>query len=317
MRKKVSFIWLWAVLFLLCACGKKGPTWQEQYDLGMKYLNTEDYEEAVTAFQVAISIDPKQQPAYIGAADAYVGMAGSGNESIDADKCYAAAEENYQKALEIDETTDEIYVKFADLYIKQDEREKAEEILDDGLDKTNSEEIQEKLEELKRQDQEEQERQEREAAAAKAAEEEKNRLVLPEDAIGIDTWNGHTYALINHNDSWEEANRYADSLGGHLATITSEEENAAVFSYMRDWGAESAYFGLCDSETEGEWKWVTGEPVDYVNWHEGEPNAESENEDYAMFYYKYEDGTWNDGDFGGWTANGGTCYIVEWNTIVE
>ena len=95
MRKKIGFIWLWAVLFLLCACGKKGPTWQEQYDLGMKYLNEKDYEEAVTAFQVASSIAPKQQPAYIGAADAYVGMAGSGDESIDVEKCYEAAEDNY------------------------------------------------------------------------------------------------------------------------------------------------------------------------------------------------------------------------------
>ena len=75
-KRKVGYI-LWMIFgILLCACGKKEPTWQEQYDLGMKYLNTEDYEEAVTAFQVAISIDPKQQPAYIGAADAYVGMAG-------------------------------------------------------------------------------------------------------------------------------------------------------------------------------------------------------------------------------------------------
>ena len=87
MKRKAGYI-LWMIFgILLCACGKKGPTWQEQYDLGMKYLNTGDYEEAVTAFQVAISIDPKQQPAYIGAADAYVGMAGSGDESIDVDKC--------------------------------------------------------------------------------------------------------------------------------------------------------------------------------------------------------------------------------------
>ena len=69
-RKILCMILTFLLMAGLCACGKKEPTWQEQYDLGMKYLNEKDYEEAVTVFQVAISIDPKQQPAYIGVADA-------------------------------------------------------------------------------------------------------------------------------------------------------------------------------------------------------------------------------------------------------
>ena len=138
MKRKVGYI-LWMIFgILLCACGKKGPTWQEQYDLGMKYLNEKDYEEAVTAFQVAISIDPKQQPAYIGVADAYVGMAGSGDESIDVEKCYEAAEENYRKALDIDSETEEVYEKFANMYVEKGDTKKAEELIEEarknGLD---------------------------------------------------------------------------------------------------------------------------------------------------------------------------------------
>ena len=40
------------ILLLLgaTACGNKAPTWQEQYDLGIRYLNDGDYEEAVIAF---------------------------------------------------------------------------------------------------------------------------------------------------------------------------------------------------------------------------------------------------------------------------
>ena len=135
MKRKAGYILLIIFVILLSACGKKGPTWQEQYDLGMKYLNTGDYEEAVMAFQVAISIDPKQQPAYIGAADAYVGMAGSGEESIDADKCYAAAEENYRKALDIDSETEEVYEKFANMYVESGNTEKAEELIAEAKDK--------------------------------------------------------------------------------------------------------------------------------------------------------------------------------------
>ena len=56
---------------LLTACAKPA-TWQEQYDLGLRYLEEGNYEEAILAFTAAIEIDPKQAPAYIGRGDAYV-----------------------------------------------------------------------------------------------------------------------------------------------------------------------------------------------------------------------------------------------------
>ena len=71
MRKiKIICLILIAVL-ALTACG--GPTWQEKYDLGMRYLGEGNYEEAIIAFNAAIKIDPKQALAYIGLSDAYLG----------------------------------------------------------------------------------------------------------------------------------------------------------------------------------------------------------------------------------------------------
>ena len=66
-----------AVLLLalsLCGCAQKapeGPTWQEQYDLGVKYLSEGNYEEAIIAFTAAIEIDPTRPEAYIGLADVH------------------------------------------------------------------------------------------------------------------------------------------------------------------------------------------------------------------------------------------------------
>ena len=130
---------------------------------------------------------------------------------------------------------------------------------------------------------------------------------------GAFTWDSHSYAVFDNCTSWEEAKEYCESSGGHLATITSNDENAAIHSFMKQSGYESAYFGLSDSIEEGNWSWVTGESVAFINWHSGEPNGESSTEDYAMFYYKYSDGTWNDGEFGNGTTNGGTAFICEWD----
>ena len=61
-------------LLMLCSCGKsQEEQWQEQYDLGVRYLSEGNYEEAIIAFTAAIEIDPKHPEAYIGLADAYIG----------------------------------------------------------------------------------------------------------------------------------------------------------------------------------------------------------------------------------------------------
>lgn len=81
--------------------------------------------------------------------------------------------------------------------------------------------------------------------------------------------------------------QYCVDQNGYLATITSEEENEFLFSYMTQEGYKSAYFGLSDAVSERNWVWNNGEEVSYINWNRNEPNAKNANEDYAMFYYKF------------------------------
>ncbi len=73
MRRFTTLLLTALLLLSLVACGGKGA-WQEQYDLGMRYLNEGNYEEAVIAFTAAIEIDAKRPEAYLGAADGYVGL---------------------------------------------------------------------------------------------------------------------------------------------------------------------------------------------------------------------------------------------------
>lgn len=132
---------------------------------------------------------------------------------------------------------------------------------------------------------------------------------------GAVSFNGHHYYVyeLDTVTTWEEAKKYCEEQGGYLATITSSEENDFVYSCIKNnFGYESAYFGFSDQKEEGTWLWSNGETSFYTNWHSEEPNDENPNEDYAMYYYKYLDGTWNDGDFGQQTLNGGKAFICEW-----
>lgn len=75
--RRLRFLFLVLVLILgSTACSQKGTasSWQEQYDLGVRYLSEGNYEEAIIAFTAAIEIDPKQAECYAKLADAYIGI---------------------------------------------------------------------------------------------------------------------------------------------------------------------------------------------------------------------------------------------------
>ena len=136
-----------------------------------------------------------------------------------------------------------------------------------------------------------------------------NQTSIPADAVEYDgnyykVFKGGTYA------TFEEAAEYCKSLGGHLATIATIEENNAVYQIMIDSGFESAYFGLTCIEDENYYKWENNENIVFTNWAPNEPNSYSEK--YGMFYFKFTDGTWNDGDFGYGTAGDDANFICEW-----
>lgn len=54
--------------------GNKNYELKNELKLGNRYLENEEYEEAVEAFKKAIKISPKCEEAYIGIAEAYIGM---------------------------------------------------------------------------------------------------------------------------------------------------------------------------------------------------------------------------------------------------
>lgn len=146
----ISSLIIMIMVLILSSCGQPAndragigetPSWQEQYDLGIRYLSEGNYEEAIIAFTAAIEIDLKQVLAYVGRGDAYV-LSGETEENL------TAATADYETAIELDETITEAYLGLADVYIRQGNYEKAREILEQGLEYTGSEALQTMLDSI-------------------------------------------------------------------------------------------------------------------------------------------------------------------------
>lgn len=110
------------------------------------------------------------------------------------------------------------------------------------------------------------------------------------------------YELIRKDVSWTEANDECLAKGGHLATITSQEEMDEITAMAEQQGIKFVWIGgytsVRDNNVYGHW--LTGEPFDFTAWYPGEPSRndklDGEPEFYLMLWNVSEDGkwTWND-----------------------
>lgn len=128
-----------------------------------------------------------------------------------------------------------------------------------------------------------------------------------EYASAINPGNGNLYAIYylpkdppdfnwplltadkTYDISWFDAKDAAEEMGGYLATIVSQEEEAfvqAAFAGAIKGEGIRAWIGLSDAEEEGIFKWVTGpeagQILTFADWMGGEPNnVGPEGEDYV------------------------------------
>lgn len=122
-----------------------------------------------------------------------------------------------------------------------------------------------------------------------------------EESENIFYLDGHKYQVFDIFMTWYEAKEYCESLGGHLATITSADEQAILNN------ADGNYWlGGTDNGSEGSWRWVTEEPWIYANWFEGEPNNEGE----EHYLTTWDDHYWNDLCEDSYEQGG---FICEWD----
>ena len=106
---------------------------------------------------------------------------------------------------------------------------------------------------------------------------------------------GRMYQYYTDEVTWYTAKRFCEEQGGHLAVITSAQENELLYDIIN---SEPVWIG--GSAITGAWKWVTGEPFSYGAtgnvwpWNIGEPNN-YESDEGGENYLQLTHSGWNDG----------------------
>jgi hypothetical protein len=102
---------------------------------------------------------------------------------------------------------------------------------------------------------------------------------------------GKTYLVTDASMSWADAEAAAVKLGGHLASIHSDVENAWIFqTFTPVYG--DVWIGANDRAGFGVFGWTDGKSFDYSNWSGGEPNNNSGGETVVRMYSG--SGVWGD-----------------------
>ena len=130
--------------------------------------------------------------------------------------------------------------------------------------------------------------------------------------------NGHLYQRFDRSMGWHDAQGNCEAVGGHLVTITSQQENEFVFDTFvnaPDHAGIFVWIGATDEQIEGDWRWVTGEPWGFEAWYPGEPNNTANLEDHAEMgrHRLFAERSWNDyrSTSGGGCAPAWSCTSID------
>ncbi|XP_041372386.1 perlucin-like [Gigantopelta aegis] len=112
--------------------------------------------------------------------------------------------------------------------------------------------------------------------------------------------NASCYLFVNRGMSWQRAQQHCHSLGAHLATVTTSEENAFLVGYLKQQQAiffgYDLWLGASDSLLDKTWRWVADDNslVTYSDWSPGQPDGSYQGLERCLEYEAQYDLHWND-----------------------
>jgi serine/threonine protein kinase len=127
------------------------------------------------------------------------------------------------------------------------------------------------------------------------------------------SFNGHHYQVVGERMNQANAQKHAQSLGAHLATINSQAEQDWVDRFLspslQQVPQNMATIG--GIRENGVWKWVTGEPFDFIHWNDATAAA-TDPEKPLVLKITAKSAAKVEWGFGGDTA--GRAFLLEWDT---
>lgn len=145
----------------------------------------------------------------------------------------------------------------------------------------------------------------------------------PVPASEIKTYNGHRYQFVPGALTWIEAKTKAESMRGHLVTITSKEENEWLlhtYGNLLTTRNRHIWLGAIEKTPESGWSWVTGEPFTPLGWGPGEPNGSrggggQAGHPFMLNFFSLADGVigWNDSSTHFTQSRVNIGFLVEWD----
>ncbi len=120
-------------------------------------------------------------------------------------------------------------------------------------------------------------------------------------------FNGHYYKAFDMKVSWEDAKGFCESVGGHLATEESDEENSLLKEISNN-GACHDYWigGYSNPQEKGVWKWLNGAVITKNHWEKGYPSTYRKNKFGLIINNK---GEWRNTE-----TTDGFGFICEWDS---
>ena len=125
---------------------------------------------------------------------------------------------------------------------------------------------------------------------------------------------GNSLYTIVKGPSWKEAETRSQELGGHLAAIGNEDENAFLVNTYPNQPAHYMYWiGLNDADTEGVYSWSNNEPVTYYNWRptSGPNRSPSDTNSIGPSYIEFQVNDLNESTAGQWNDIANDAYHVD------
>ena len=145
--------------------------------------------------------------------------------------------------------------------------------------------------------------------------------------IASTIYGGNIFALVSYpSATWQDANVDALSWGGHLASLTTQQETLSVYNAFYGIGlfgpgspTPEAWIGGLTTDSDytthsrDAWAWTDGDPwtaFDASNFAPGEPNGDSS----GLTINRYQSPMWNDAGSVGYPGPSGiNLYILEFS----